>query len=956
MPTPTPTPPSRSASTQERHATQTATVECDPGPARDRTDPHTGPYPARDPTPPHSANGLPSADTKMPIPTVATKLLIPPPSHHLIQRKQLFDVLDDGIESRLVLLSAPAGAGKTVLLSSWIAARRLPGPPCWLSLDEDHNDVSRLFDDLLSALRGVPLIARSRVLSRLTPLAGTDVERSLALLINGLSGLRSPVVLVLDDVHELTNPQTTAAIHFLVRHAPNQLRIVLAGRADPPLPIERLRVSEALTELRIADLAFDRNETAELCRQLDLTLSEEEIDSLWERTEGWVAAVRLAALSLHRHPEPTRFLAEFAGTDRAVADYLISEVLTRMPEDHREFMLRTCLVDTVSPELADILTEREGGTLTLAELEHLGAPLQPTAAGGHLYRYHPLFRELLRAHLSHSHPEQIPALHRSAANWYAEHEQMMPAIRHALAGEDWQYASRLITEHWLELFLLGGAVTMRGPIAQLPAAIVESDARLAAAFAGSRLQDGDLQDAERHLSIARHARGGTPTPAREQLEVLIAAVALRHARLRGRTGDAERFARKLAAAVRARTHHCWIALRSFALCDLGATRLWSGDFEAATPSLNEALALATEHRHEQIALDCLAQLAVVHVLRGELTRAAELSSRAVELVEQRGWHEGPGAAGAHLAAAACSYQSGQFERAATLLTHAAAAADTAEAPVRVAVGLLQALTLATAGHDAAAGATLKLRAIRSELAAGEPAPGFLRLALEYAESRVRMAAGELTEARQALAQARKQAPECAALLVRQASIELHDGEHTRARESLALARSKQVHPAILVEGWLLQALVERATGDLRAAASALDRALALAELEPFRDAFLLNGPQVQELLESQADTGTAHPALLEALLDDVGDDPATAAALPEPLTEREQQILRYLPTMLTNAEIGAEMFVSLNTVKTHLRSIYRKLDANGRADAVERARRLGLLPAGIRRPRVAQRV
>lgn len=904
----------------------------------------------------HSANGPSSANARAPIPTVATKLLIPPPSHHLVQRKQLFDVLDEGVKDRLVLLSAPAGAGKTVLLSSWIAARRLPGPPCWLSLDDDHNDASRLFDDLLSALRGVPLIARSHVLSELTPLAGTHLERSLALLINGLSRLHSQVVLVLDDVHELTSPQTTAAIDFLVRHAPIQLRIVLAGRADPPLPIERLRVSEDLTELRIADLAFDRNETAELCRQLDLALSEEDVDSLWERTEGWVAAVRLAALSLHGHPEPTRFLAEFAGTDRAIADYLISEVLTRMPEDRREFMLRTCLVDTVNPELADVLTEREGGTVTLAELEHLGAPLQPIAADGYSYRYHPLFRELLRAHLRHSHPRQIPALHRSAANWYAEREQMTPAIRHALAGEDWQHASGLIAEHWLELFLLGGAGTMRGPMAQLPAAIVESDARLAAAFAGSRLQDGDLQDAERHLSIARRARRETPTPARESLDVLIAAVALRHARLRGHIGDAERFAHELAAAARARMHPCWIALRSFALCDLGTTHLWSGDLEAAIATLNEALALATEHRHEQISLDCLAQLAVVQVLRGELTRAAELSSRAVELAEQRGWHDGPGPVGAQLAAAACSYQRGQFERAAGLLAHAAAAADTAEAPARVAIGLLQALTLATAGHEAAAGASLKLRAIRSELADGEPAPDFLRLALEYAEPRVLVAADELAEARQALVRSRKRAPECAALLVRQASIELHDGEHVRARESLALARSEQVHPALLVEGWLLQALAERAAGDLQAAAHALDRALALAELEPFRDAFLLNGPQVRELLELQADTGTAHPALVEVLLDSVGDAPTTAAQTPDRLTERERQILRYLPTMLTNAEIGAEMFVSLNTVKTHLRSIYRKLDANGRADAVERARRLGLLPAGIKRPRVVQRV
>jgi LuxR family transcriptional regulator, maltose regulon positive regulatory protein len=895
------------------------------------------------------------------IPTVATKLLIPPPSRQVIQRERLFDILDEGVERGLALLSAPAGAGKTVLLSSWIEACTLPGPPCWLSLDGDDNDASRLLDDLLSALRASELIEPGSALAALSAPAGARTERFLALLVNGLAELPSPLVLVLEEVHELISPQATAAIDFLVHHAPEQLRIVLSGRADPPLPIERLRVSGALTELRIADLAFDRGETTALCRQLDLALSDAEIDSLWTRTEGWAAALRLAALSLHGHPEPARFLAEFAGTDRTVADYLVSEVLARLPADRREFMLRTCLVDTVSPELADALTGLEGGTLTLAALERMGAPVQPTVDDGNSYRYHPLFRELLRAHLRHAHPEEVPFLHRRAARWYAEQELVMPAIHHALAGEDWEQAGSLIAAHWLDLFLCGRSAAMRDPMAQLPADVVAADPRLAAAFAGSRLQDGDLHEAERHLAIARHARGEVPAEMREPLDLALTAVALHHARLRVHVKDAERLARKLAGTARASSHHCWTSLRSFALSNLGATYLWSGAPGAAAEHLREALALATEDRHEQIALDCLAQLAVVHALHGELTRAEELSSQAVELAERRGWCEGPAAACASLAAAAGAYQRGEFERAEGLLTRAATAADTAETPVRLAVGLLQALTLAATGASSAARGALKLRAIRAELADGEPAPDFLLTALEDVEPRVLMAAGETEQAHAALAVSRARAPERAELLVRQASIELHDGEPGRAAKSLARARGQlekatHAHPATLVEGWLLQALVDRASGDRPAASRALDRALAVAEHEPFRDAFLLNGEAVRELLELQAQTGTAHPALLEVLLDGVGRPRPTGAALAEPLTEREQRILRYLPTMLSNAEIGAEVFVSLNTVKTHLRSIYRKLDASGRADAVERARRLGLLPAGIKRPRVVRRV
>jgi LuxR family transcriptional regulator, maltose regulon positive regulatory protein len=922
------------------------------------------PSPSSEPTkPPHPIQLLTSRPTteEAGIPTVATKLAVPSPPRHLIQRERLLDVLDSGVRERLVLLSAPAGAGKTVLLASWIAARELPGPVCWLSLDADDNDASRLVADLLSALRGCGVVTSGGTLDRLSPPAGARTERFLALLVNGLAELPAPVVLVLDEIHELTSPQATAVIDFLVRHAPEQCRLVLAGRADPPLPIERLRVGGALTELRICDLAFDRDETSELCRRLDLALSDADIDTLWGRTEGWAAALRLAALSLHGHPAPERFLTEFAGTDRAVADYLVAEVLVLLPADRREFMLRTCLVDAISPELADALTGLEGATLTLAALEHSGAPLSPTDAEGRWYRYHPLFAELLRAHLRHAHPEEVPILHRRAARWYAEHEQMTPAIRHALAGEDWEQAGGLIADNWLSLFMDGGSAAMRGPMGQLPPEVIAADPRLAAAFAGSRLQDGDLAEAERHLTIARHARRAASAQAREQLDPILAAVALYDARLRGHVGDAERLSRKLTGIASASSHHCWTSLRSFALSHLGATRLWAGDADGATGHLQEALALASEEdRHEQIAMDCLAQLTIVHLLEGELTRAEELSARAVALAERRSWHEGPAAACAYLGGGAAAYLRGEFALAEGLLGHAAAAADTAEAAVRLATGLAQALALAAAGPRSAARGALKLRAIRAELAESEPAPNFLTVALEDAEPRVLVAAGESEQARATLAQARMQLPRRPELRIRQASLELNAGEPQRAAESLAPVLSDEtrpkLHPATLIEAWLQQALLDHANGDRRAAAQALDRALAPAEREPFRDAFLLSGPAVRELLECQAQTGTAHPALLEVLLEGVGQRQPAAGTLAEPLTEREQRILRYLPTMLSNAEIGAEVFVSLNTVKTHLRSIYRKLDANGRADAVERARGLGLLPAGIKRPRVVQRV
>jgi LuxR family transcriptional regulator, maltose regulon positive regulatory protein len=923
----------------------------------------------------------------LPVPTVATKLRVPPAPRHLLLRKRLLDALDRGAGDRLLLLSAPAGAGKTVLLTSWIQTRRLPGTPCWLSLDADDNDASRLIADLLSALRDAGATTPGDALDQLTAPTGACTERFLPHLVNALTELRAPVVMVLDEIQELTSPQATGTIDFLVRHAPEQFRLVLAGRADPPLPIERLRVAGGLTELRIDDLAFDREETAELCRQLELTLSGADIDVLWARTEGWVAALRLAALSLRGHPEPTRFLAELSGTDRAVADYLVSEVLAHLAEDRREFMLRTCVVDAVNPELADALTGLAGSAPTLAALEHSGVPMHPADVEDHgrWYRFHPLFRELLRAHLQHARPEEVPFLHRRAARWYAQQGQTMPAMRHALAGKDWEQAGNLIAENWLDLFLAGSSAAMRGPMAQFPSEVLAANPRLAAAFAGSRLQDGDMESAERYLTIARRARATLTDRERLELEIEIATVALHDARLRTHAADAERLTRKLAGVTRNGAQPNWTALRSFALANLGAARLWSGEREAAAAPLQEALALATEHHHEQIACDCLAQLATVHLLRGELSRAEELSARAVELAERRGWGEGPAATCAYLARAAVAYRGGEFERAEGLLSHAASAAETAEAPVRFATALLQALTLAAAGPRSAARGAIKLQALRSAASAGEAIPDFLRPALVDVESRVLLAAGEIEQARATLARAGAPQASSPELLVRRAAIELHAGEPERAAQALALALAldggtpaeraasgdkpnaaaererapgadRDPHAATLLEGWLLRALIEHGRGERQAATEALDRALALAEREPLRDAFLLNGPGVGELLELHAQTRTAHPALLEVLLEGAGRRPPATAVLAEPLTEREQRILRYLPTMLSNAEIGAEVFVSLNTVKTHLRSIYRKLGANGRADAVEKARALGLLPSGIKRPRVAQRI
>jgi LuxR family transcriptional regulator, maltose regulon positive regulatory protein len=905
-------------------------------------------------------------------PSIATTLQAPQTPRVLILRSRLFDVLDRGVKGRLVLLSAPAGAGKTVLLSSWLANREPSGQACWTTLDEDDDDVSCLMTDLLNALRRSGVAREGGLLDRLSAPRPARMNRFLPLLINALAELPSPVLLVLDDIHHVSSAQATAAIDYLVRHAPEHCHLVLSGRSDPALPIQRMRMSEELMELRHAELAFNRAEAAELCERLQLDLSDADIDTLWMRTEGWPAALRLAALSLSGHPDPRRFLEELAGTDRALADYLIAEVLAHLPEDQHAFMLRTCLVDAVSAPLADALTGSCSSGLVLAALEHSGAPIEAVSqAGGDecFYRYHPLFKELLQAHLRHAYAPEIPLLHRRAAKWYAENGASMQALRHALAAEDWRSAGQLIAENWLELFLSGSSAPVRRAIRQLPSEMVKEDPRLAAALAGSRLEDGDVREGERHLANAREAYPEADDAVREQLGLMLAAVGLRQARLETRVDDAKRFAGELIDLARGASREEWSALRCFALSNLGAVHLWSGNLAAASPDLEEALALATEEGREHLILSCLAQLGVLDLLRGRLTSAEERSKLGVELAEQGGFTDGPSSACAYLASGAVAYGHGEFDCSVELLTHAATAAATAEPVVRLATGVLQARALAAVGQRSASRGLLKLRAVRAEVARnGSPVmPRFLDVALADTEARVLLAAGETESARQALSQALETQPRSRSLLVREAATEL--GAENADAAAFALAAAFAVRGGTdpfldepdfssspTIEAWVLRALLERASGERKASTDALEHALSLAEREPYRDAFLLHGPAVRELLEHQAHVGTDHPALVEVLLDAMTDRRTLSMeALTDPLTDREQRILSYLPTMLSNAEIGAETFVSLNTVKTHLRSIYRKLDVSSRAEAVEKGRLLGLLPSGIRRPRALRR-
>ena len=454
---------------------------------------------------------------------LATKFSVPRGPRAAVLRHRLLDRLDTGVQGPLTLVAAPAGAGKSALLSSWIAEGRPPGPVAWLSLDTDDADRRRFWRGVLAALAkatGDDAVAALAV----SPREPMRMGLVLPALVDALEGAKQPVVLVLDDFHEVID-----AVHEdlerLVRFPPPALRLVIVTRADPPIGLGRLRLDGSLTEIRAADLSFSLDEAGALFGALGIALAPEDLATLWRRTEGWAAALRLAAVSLQHHPDPRAFIEHFAGTDATISDYLVSEVLARQPPELRDFLLRTSVVDTLSAELADALTGATDGHAMLARLEHGGVLTTPLDERGTWHRYHPLFAELLRAELRAQLPDEVAQLHRRAATWLAAHGDDAAALRHAAAGGAWDLAADLTTTRWFHMMIDGEMGTLRPILETMPRQFVEASPELALAFGGALLARGDHAGAQPYLRRAEEGEALVPPERRASFAASRAAMA-----------------------------------------------------------------------------------------------------------------------------------------------------------------------------------------------------------------------------------------------------------------------------------------------------------------------------------------------------------------------------------------------------------------------------------------------
>jgi LuxR family maltose regulon positive regulatory protein len=875
---------------------------------------------------------------------------VAPLTDRVVVRWALVRRLDEA--KRVVQVSAPAGTGKTVLLRSWIAESGLAQRAAWVKADCRERDSRAFWIAVAGALRATT--AGSALVRPLTAAPDQGGWAIVERLLTDLAPLGDRLWLVIDDAQEL-GPEALRQLGFLIMRAPRELRLVMASRHDLRMGLHRLRLEGDLTEIRQRDLRFTVAETVELFAAAGVELSDAAVALLHERTEGWAAGLRLAALSLARHPTPERFAAEFSGSERTAAEYLLAEVLDRQDHEVRRLLLRTSIVEEVNGELADLLTGASGGERVLLDLEQANAFVVSLDPARTRFRYHQMFAALLQLELRRAAPLEITGLHEAASGWFAKHGHPVEAIRHAQAAGNWELAARLLADNWPGLYLAGQDARVRRLLAEFPPAVRAADAHLAAVSAADELAHGSMAAAEQYQELAELAAASLPEARRDQAQLLLGIVRLLLARQRRDLPTVVEEARRLrviAEALVATQPDLENELDALALISFGITEHWAATFEDTNRHLTHGVALARQVDRPFLEFTGLAYQAATEFFQN-FALAAEHARQAAELARRNGWTDTPAAGIATMVLGSVLVLRGRLEEAEPLVHRAE---RTLEA-------------------DADPGAGVFLRYIRGLLELGRGRYGNALDAFQAAERLAGLAAapdlfvspmralvlqalvrlGERERAERSLAEFSEHDRERGDIRIATATLRLAQGDLEAVITALApiLDGSAPVfHQSWLAQAFLLEAIARDALGDPGAAEEALERALDLAEPDGWLFVFLQD--PASGLLERHRGHRTTHAAMIAeslSLLAGRGRTslPAEPRPLDEPLTDSELRVLRYLPTNLTGPEIAAELYVSPHTVKTHMRHLYAKLGAHHRTEAVTRARGLGLLAPGTRR-------
>ncbi|MEO7350327.1 MAG: LuxR C-terminal-related transcriptional regulator [Marmoricola sp.] len=913
-------------------------------------------------------------------PLVETKFFVPKPRGDAVARPRLTQLLDRGRAARLTLVSAPAGFGKSTLLSRWLKASAGQGRcVAWLSLEESDSQPARFWAYLVTAVqRAVPEVGDSAL--ALLATGHPPLDGVLATLINELSGAPTELDLVLDDYHLVDNPDLQPSVAYLLEHLPPQMHLVISSRVDPALPLARLRARGELVEIRAADLRFTLTEVATYLNDVAaLALTPGDISTLETRTEGWIAALQLAALSLRGRGDAAGFIAAFAGDDRYIVDYLAEEVLSRQPSQVRDFLLQTSILDRLSGPLCEAVTTNTDSQDMLEHLDRTNLFLVPLDDTRRWYRYHHLFAEVLGTHLLEGRPAQVADLHRRASQWYDAAGDPVPAVRHAVAAGDIDHAADLAELAVPALQRDRQESTIAGWLAVIPDEVVHTRPVLALGFIGALMSSGlftdvpkRLHDLEQHLPALGPDGTASPPPAGTivldgdewarmpaALELYRSALALIHGDPAATISHAD-----MATSIAATDDHL---TRAGAAATAGLARWASGDLEEAHRSYSTCVDGLRRAGHISDVLGCSITLGDIRITQGRLTDALHTYGDALRLAEDDRAATTRGTADMHVGISGIASERNDLATAADHLQRTRDLGDAAglpQNPYRRCVA--QARLLAAQGDLPGA---IELLDEAEQVYFGDFAPNVRPIAA--LRTRVNLAAGDLASA-ESWAQALDLAADDELTYMR-------EFEHiTLAMVLLAQHRARSSPAAVHVARRLLErlkaaaeaggrtgnlieilvhlALASEAEGSHRSRTSGLlGRALALAEREGYLRVFLDARPALDVLLHTiepyavgglyaravltAGDAEPPHPDELNL------DTPASARTVPvvDSLSDRELDVLRLLESDLGGPGIARELSVSVNTVRTHTRHIYAKLGVTNRREAVREAARLGLL-------------
>ncbi|MGW1894545.1 LuxR C-terminal-related transcriptional regulator [Streptomyces sp. NPDC002004] len=871
-------------------------------------------------------------------PLLGVRVTTPALPRTFVRRPRLLGLLSEGVRKPLVLVNGPAGAGKTLLVADWFAGP-LPWPAAWLTVSSDDNAPGLFWAYVLEALRrcGVPLPDDVG-----SPARSDEVDRALlSRLAAQLGALPQPVLLVLDEYDRVTSPEVAAQLHFVLRHAGSGLRLVLISRSEPLLPLHRYRAADDIAEVRAADLAFTPDETAVLLHRHGLPQSREAARALTERTEGWAAGLRLFALAMLRTPYADTFAKEFEAGHSVVADFLLSEVLATQPPRTQDLLLRTSILDQTHPALANALTGREDGEWILASLERANAFV--TSVGHRWYRLHPLCAEVLRARLRARHPGLERELHRRAARWLCDAGLLGDALPHAAAAGDWEFAAgRFVGDLAVGRLFTGVDMERLGALfSGMPREVPGAAPELVRA--ARELARYDVDRGLLHLRRAAERLGDDGTDES-------AAARLTHAFLRvmaggllgapDLAGNAAREADGLMRCVAAERIADHPELTALLLTALGSTELWAGRPDSARDRLCAAVAVSDSAGTAWPRHEASGRVALIDVLHGCLRKAESRAREALEVAERAGLAPAHCSGIAPLVLAAVALERADPAAARDALARAEEASGAAADPLVATSLTVLRSRLALARGDARVALDV-LDGAEARSAAGVASPWAGRH-LAVARSMALLARGDPAAALETLGEDAAVSPECA---VAAACARLEAGDATAALGVLdAVPAATAGGPGPAVRMLLLRARIAQTLGDEEAAHRIVGRALRTGRPELLRLAFLESGAWLRRLLLRRPDL--AEDWLPPVLLPDCARTPPavpTPAALVEPLSGREHDVLKCAAQMMSTEEIAAELHLSVNTVKTHLKSVHRKLSASRRGEAVRRARDLHLL-------------